>query len=369
MPVAVQIVTQDPQQQQHHDAGAEGHQLHDALGAAPAQVGDPEAPGDADPAAQAPREIHQQHSGERQHQHEGRERGGEGQEQFPLRHHPVNQQQHHRYRRTERQQHQRRRRTDVAAQHPQRRHARELQERGQCEPRQQRDRGHEADGERAETRRRQIGDRQEPADGAQQPLLGEEPERRARHGREQRQRQQLQHRHRQREGPRRAEGLEQCHGIQVPVHVAARGHRHRDRAQQHAHQARQAQEAPGALHGVADLGARLGDVPQALTGALVGDEPGLEGIDARALAGEQRAVAHAAAGLDEARGRQVGRIHDEVRRQLGKSAALVGPGDQHPGHAQARRSDRELRAHVPADRREQLRVRPRLARSGNACCG
>src|SRR2546430_4259576 len=37
-----------------------------------------------------------------------------------------------------------------------------------------------------------------------------------------------------------------------------------------------------------DLGARLGDVPQALTGALVGDEPGLEGIDARALAGEQR---------------------------------------------------------------------------------
>src|SRR2546430_14377771 len=67
-----------------------------------------------------------------------------------------------------------------------------------------------------------------------------------------------------------------------------------------------------------DLGARLGDVPQALTGALVGDEPGLEGIDARALAGEQRGVAHAAAGLDQARRRQVGRVHDEVRRKLGK---------------------------------------------------
>ena len=81
LPVPVQVTAQDAQQQQHHDAGAEGDQLHDALGAAAAQIGDAEAPGDADAAAQPPREVDQQAAGERQQQDEGGEPGGEVQEQ------------------------------------------------------------------------------------------------------------------------------------------------------------------------------------------------------------------------------------------------------------------------------------------------
>ena len=82
-------------------------------------------------------------------------------------------QQHHGDRRSEGEQHQGRRWPDVAAQHPQRRHACELQQRGQRKAGQHGDGGDEADRERRETRRRQVGHREQPAYRAQQPLLGE----------------------------------------------------------------------------------------------------------------------------------------------------------------------------------------------------
>ena len=110
---------------------------------------------------------------------------------------------------------------------------------------------------------------QQAADGAQQPLLREKSERRADRRGHEREREQLQHRHRQGEGTRRTERLQQRHGVEVAVDIAARCHGDRDRAQQHAHQAREAQETAGAIDGVADLRAGVGDIAQPLAGTLV----------------------------------------------------------------------------------------------------
>jgi len=127
----------------------------------------------------------------------------------------------------------------------------------------------------------------------------------------------------------------------VAADVAPRRHGDRDRAQQHAHEARETQEAPGTVHGVAHLGARLGDIAQPLAATLVRSEPALEVIDTRAIAGEQAAVAHAAPRLDQACGREVGGIHEEIGGQLGEGASLVGPRDEHTADAELRRTDRE----------------------------
>ena len=68
----------------------------------------------------------------------------------------------------------------------------------------------------------------------------------------------------------------------------------------------------------------------------------LKALDAGTLAREQCRVAHAAAGLDQLRGRQIRRIHEQARRQLGEGAALVGAGDQHAADAQRGGADGEL---------------------------
>ncbi|MFI4927562.1 MAG: hypothetical protein ACHP7E_07740, partial [Burkholderiales bacterium] len=73
----------------------------------------------------------------------------------------------------------------------------------------------------------------------------------------------------------------------MPVYVAARRHRHGDRAQQHADETGEAEEASGALDGVAQLRTRIRDVAQALPGALVGAQPELEAIDTVAFPREQ----------------------------------------------------------------------------------
>ncbi len=52
-PVVQQVVADDGEQQQHHDAERKGRELHHALGATPAQVGDAVAPRDSHSAAQA----------------------------------------------------------------------------------------------------------------------------------------------------------------------------------------------------------------------------------------------------------------------------------------------------------------------------
>ena len=100
--------------------------------------------------------------------------------------------------------------------------------------------------------------------------------------------QELQDADAQRERARGAERLQQRDGVEMPLHVTPRGHRHGNGAQQNADEARKTQEAARAIDGVLDLRARLRDVEQPLAALLVRAEPGLEFIDARAVACEQQ---------------------------------------------------------------------------------
>ena len=148
----------------------------------------------------------------------------------------------------------------------------------------------------------------------------------------------------------------------MPLHVATRRHGHRDRAQQHRDQARQAEEAPRAIQRVLDLRARLVDVEQPLAALLGRLEPRLEGLDLAPLAGEQQREARAAAGRDQLRRRKVRVVDQDARREILERPALVRPRDQHLPDAESTRTDRQLVADPRAERRQQLRVRPGLAR-------
>ncbi len=140
----------------------------------------------------------------------------------------------------------------------------------------------------------------------------------------------------------------------MTLHVAPRGHRDPDRAQQHADEAREAQEAAGAIHGVLDLRARFRDIAQAFAAVLVGREPGLQLLDLRALAREQHAVTHAAARLDELRGRQVLHVHEETGGEIREGTALVRPRNQDTSDAERGSTDRDLGADTGADPCHQL---------------
>ena len=95
---------------------------------------------------------------------------------------------------------------------------------------------------------------------------------------------QLRQAHRQREGTRRTERLQQRHRIEMPLHVAARGHRHGDGAQQHGHEAGDAEETCRTVDGRFDLRSRVFDVLDFLVRLLVGFEPVLERGDRRCAA-------------------------------------------------------------------------------------
>ena len=58
-----------------------------------------------------------------------------------------------------------------------------------------------------------------------------------------------------------------------PVHIPARRHRNRDRAQQHAYEARETEKASGTLDRAFDLRARVADVAQPFGRRLVQREP------------------------------------------------------------------------------------------------
>ncbi len=72
--------------------------------------------------------------------------------------------------------------------------------------------------------------------------------------------------------------------------IATCRHRDGDRAQQHADQARETQEAASSVHGAFDLRTGIRYVPQALAALLVSAQPALEELDPLARAGEQLPV-------------------------------------------------------------------------------
>src|SRR5579859_3092604 len=99
----------------------------------------------------------------------------------------------------------------------------------------------------------------------------------------------------------------------MSMDITAGGHRYRYGAEQHAHEARKAQESAGALNRVADLRACVGDVVNALALFLVRGEPGLEFIDPGALPCEQGTIADAASRLDELGSGQIRIVHQQAR--------------------------------------------------------
>ena len=209
-----------PKQQQNHDAGAEGHDLHDAFAAPPTEVCNTESPRNAHAAAQPARQKHEKRAGERQHQQEAAQAGGEADEQLPVAHHPVDEKHDDCDGRPEGQQHQGGRWADVPAQYPQSRRARELQQRRQRESNQHGNRRHESNRSRDETGRRQVHG-QQAADRSQEPLLGQVAESATQHRRDDRNGDELQDVHRQGERSGCAECLQQGHCVEVAVDVLA----------------------------------------------------------------------------------------------------------------------------------------------------
>ena len=255
-PVLAQIVADQAEQQQHHDARAERDDLHQAFRATPAEIRNAVAPRHADAAAQAARKARAPAACASEQREERRTSPPlNTDEQEPVAHDPVDQERDRDDGRAEGEHDERRRRPDVTPQHANRRHARQLQQRRQCESREHRHRGDEAEpsGSRSAGGSSALSSPRiarsshscarkpsaEPTIVAATAIT------------------KLQDAHAQRERARRAQRLHQRDGIQMPLHIAPRRHRHRDGAQQHADQTRETQEAPGAIHRVLDLRARL----------------------------------------------------------------------------------------------------------------
>ncbi len=121
---------------------------------------------------------------------------------------------------------------------------------------------------------------------------------------------------------------------------------------------------PARSAALSHFGAGLGDVAQALGGLLVLHPATAPNCSmALALAREQRRVAHATAGLDQLRGRQVHFVHQQRGREIDEARALVRPRDQRARTRAARcRADRDHVAHACASsapsRRESGQTSP-----------
>ena len=147
----------------------------------------------------------------------------------------------------------------------------------------------------------------------------------------------------------------------MPLHVAARGHGDGHRAQQHGDEARERQEPPRTVCGGLDLRARFFDIEQALAALPCVVEPALEVGDGLGFAREQHRLARARAGLQELGGLEVVAVDEHGGRELREAAALVGARDEHAADAQRHLAHLHGVAHLAAERREELGVRPGLA--------
>ena len=124
-------------------------------------------------------------------------------------------------------------------------------------------------------------------------------------------------------------------------------------------------EASRAIGRGANLRAGVGNRPHPLTALLARLEPLAEVVDRCGLARNQHGPAHATAGLHQLGRGQISAVDEQRRREIGEAAALVGSIVEHPRDTDGVRADREARAHLRTELREQPRVGPRLARRGN----
>ncbi len=173
-----QVAADDREEQQHHEPEPERDHLHDALAPAPREVRDAIAPGDADRAAQAPGEAHQQVARAVEHGERPADARRDETDEPGVAHQPEQDADERRDGEAIRQGIAQRRRFEVPAQHARRRHALQLQHGRQREADQDRERRRRAEPGRRERRRRQVGADEVPQQ-ARQELLREETKRRA----------------------------------------------------------------------------------------------------------------------------------------------------------------------------------------------
>ncbi|CAH0293424.1 hypothetical protein SRABI70_04124 [Pseudomonas sp. Bi70] len=195
-----------------------------------------------------------------------------------------------------------------------------------------------------------------------QRLLREPAEQRAGQTGEQPEHRQLQAEQAQRLAARQAQAAQQCAGVEAPAGEARRRQGDRHASQQDGGQAGEIQVALGAIQGAADATAAIAGVIE----ALVGGQPRLGGLP---IAGQGIArpvplfdVAHPAARLHHAGGRQVVEVHQHVGRQAVEVTGFIRQVGQHPGEAQLLGADFDLVTGFQAQRHQQTGFRPHLAR-------
>ena len=161
---------------------------------------------------------------------------------------------------------------------------------------------------------------------------------------------------------RRAERLHQRDRIEVTVHVAARGHGDRDRAQQHRDQARETQEPRrrdrwpilicGAVSSTSSSRSAsfLFVLSHSLKDAMSARAPANSSARVSRLPGWMSCVAV-----------EVLLVHQQAGRQIDERRALVGPADQDARDAEFARADDELRADGRPERGGEPRIRPDFA--------
>ena len=232
-PLPQQVVADQSEQQQDHEAEAEGDDLHDAVAAAARDVRESVTPGHADTATQRRECLHEQPSGEREEQKRPENARGDIRNEPRITHHPVEQREDHRDRDAVHGRESQWRRREITAQHPCRRDALQLQQWRQRESHQDHHGRDESERGRVRSRRRQIAAHeiaQEPGEAG----LREISDRGARERDRRRDDDELRERLAQDETLRGSHALHQRDAVEMARRVAPCGHGHRDGRQQHA---------------------------------------------------------------------------------------------------------------------------------------
>ena len=249
---------------------------------------------------------------------------------------------------------------DGLPENPRRGRILQLQQRRQREADQHGENRHQRDGKRRERGGRQFGPDQ-AAKQPREPGLGEIAQQRAERDGAGGQGGELDDGDGQHEVLRRPHALHQGDGVDVALRVAPRAHGDRHRGQQHRGEAREIQEAAGAVDGGSQLPAGFVDLPQALARRLVGLQVVAELLDGRRRAREQRGVGHAAAGLNEPGGPEVRVIDQRGGSQVDEARALIGPVIEHLRDLERGGADAQPVAQRELELREDARVQPHLA--------
>ena len=191
--------------------------------------------------------------------------------------------------------------------------------------------------------------------------LRREPEHRADQRDRDRHRDQLRHCLRKHEALCGAHALHQRGLVEMTRGVPARRHGHRNRGEEHAHQARERQEPARALGGIADLRARVRERLQPLARLLVCEQVGAELRDLGRIAGKELGAADPAAGLDQLRGLHIGQVDEQGGRQIAEAHALVRAIVEHLGDHELVRSDADPCRERSTESSKQPRIGPGLA--------